>query len=479
MRREFGEITPTAVDQDHREGLTPGMSTRSMSRRRFLARSSQTTVVLAAGSTLLTTPRPARAQAQASRDRVVLALIGAGGRASNHAAGMSKLPGVEFKYVCDVWQDRGAGILKDLTAAQGYAPKRISDMRVAFDDKDVHAVVIATPEHWHALATVWACQAGKDVYVEKNPCMTLWEGRQMIAAARKYNRVVQVGFQNRSGPYAASARDYIASGKLGRVVHVKVYNLLDGTKWEPQPDTAPPPGLDWDAWLGPAPEVPYNPGRHLNWLPWWDYKGGTLADDASHQLDLTRMVLGDPGHPRSVLCIGGNYAFQSKREVPEFQCITYDYGDYAMTCESGNATGYMRKFPGEVRYGDKWPHWPTSATRVEIYGTQALMYLGRHGCGWQVVVEGGKIIDQDKGYFPDKWHQPNFIDCVRSRARPNAEIEKVYPSACLVHLANTSYRVGQKQLMFDAASERYTNSEAANALLRPAYRKHYRIPELV
>ena len=453
------------------------MRMNSLTRRRFIKHSSQTTAAIVAGSTVLGFPAITRAQSPG--DQIVLALIGAGGRAAAHASGMSRLPGVEFKYVCDIWKDRGAGIMKDLATVQKRAPQRISDMRVALDDKDVNAVVIATPEHWHALATVWACQAGKDVYVEKSPSIAIWEGRKMIEAARKYKRIVQVGFQNRSGPYAASARDYIASGKLGRIVHVKVYNMLDGSKWEPKPDSEPPAGLDWDAWLGPAPEVSYNPGRHLNWHPWWDYKGGTLADDASHQLDLTRMALGDPPHPKSVLCIGGNYAFQSKREVPEFQCITYDYGDFAMTCESGNATGYLRKFPGEVRYGDKWPHWPTSATRVEIYGTKAMMYLGRHGCGWQVVVEGGKVIDQDKGYFPDKWHQPNFIDCLRSRKQPNADIEQAHHSACLVHLANTSYRVGQKQLMFDGATERFTNSDSANALLKPAYRKHYRIPEEV
>jgi len=453
------------------------MPTNSLSRRRFLATSGKATATLAASSALLTLPRIARSQS--SSEPIVLALIGAGGRAGSHTSGMSKLPGVEFKYVCDVWNDRGAGIMKELAGVQKRAPQRISDMRVALDDKEVNAVVIATPEHWHALATVWACQAGKDVFVEKNPSNSIWEGRKMIEAGRKYKRIVQVGFQNRSGPYAATARDYIASGKLGRIVHVKVYNMLDGSKWEAKPDSEPPAGLDWDAWLGPAPYVPYNAGRHLNWHPWWDYKGGTLADDASHQLDLTRMALGDPPHPKSVLCIGGNYAHQSQREVPEFQCITYDYGDFAMTCESGNATNYLRKFPGEVRFGDKWPHWPTSATRVEIYGTKALMYLGRHGCGWQVVVEGGKVIDEDKGYFPDKWHQPNFIECVRTRKQPNSDIEQAHHSACLVHLANTSYRVGQKQLYFDAASERFTNSNAANALLKPAYRKHYRIPEEV
>ncbi|MEN9676411.1 MAG: hypothetical protein RIS76_2307 [Verrucomicrobiota bacterium] len=450
---------------------------KSLNRRHFLATSGKATAALATSSTFFRAPL--RAQAQSPANRIVLALIGAGGRAAQHAAAMSALPGVEFKYVCDVWKDRGTGILRELEKVQKRAPQRISDMRVAFEDKEVDAVVIATPEHWHALATVWACQAGKDVYVEKNPSISVWESRKMIEAARKYQRVVQVGFQNRSGPYAASARDYIASGKLGRVVHVKVYNMLNGSKWEARPDSEPPAGLDWDAWLGPAPEVPYNAGRHLDWLPWWDYKGGTLADDASHQLDLTRMALGDPGHPRSVVCIGGNYAFRSKREVPEFQCITYDYGDFAMTCESGNATGYLRKFPGEVRHGDKWPHWPTSATRVEIYGTEALMYLGRHGCGWQVVEEAGKVIAQDKGRFPDQWHQPNFIDCLRTRKRPNSDIEQAHHSACLVHLANTSYRVGQKQLLFDGATERFTNSEPANALLKPAYRKHYRIPDQV
>ncbi len=452
------------------------MNAHRLNRRRFLGTSGRTTAALATGAGWLAS---LSARAQSPSNKVVLALIGAGGRAAAHASGMSKLPGVEFKYVCDVWTERGGGIINELAASQGRAPRRISDMRVAFEDSDVNAVVIATPEHWHALATVWACQAGKDVYVEKNPSMSVWEGRKMIEAARKYGRIVQVGFQNRSGPYAATARDYIASGKLGRIVHVKVYNLLDGARWEPVPDAPPPAGLDWDAWLGPAPEVPYNPGRHRDWHPYWAYKGGTLADDASHQLDLARMALGDPGHPKSVLCVGGNYAFQSQREVPEFQCITYDYGDFSMTCESGNATGYMRKFPGEVRYGDKWPHWPTSATRIEIYGTKALMYLGRHGCGWQVVVEGGKILDQDKGYFPDKWHQPNFIDCVRSRKEPNAEIAKAHASACLVHLANTSYRVGKRQLEFDATTERFTNSDDANALLRPAYRKQYRIPDAV
>lgn len=451
---------------------------KELNRREFISSTAKSTAGLAAGASLLGSVAR-KSSAQSPNDRVVLGLIGAGGRGHNHATGMSKLDNVEFRYVCDVNGDRGGDIVKELERGQGKAPKRVSDMRQVLDDKEVTAVVIATPEHWHSLAAVWACQAGKDVYVEKNISIAIWEGRKVMEAAKKYNRVVQAGLQNRSGPYAASARDYIAAGKLGKIVHVKVYNMLGGAPWTPKPDGPAPKNLDWDRWLGPSPEVPYNEGRHLGWYNWWDYKGGALSDDGVHQLDLTRMALGDPGHPKSVVCVGGNYAYNSQREVPEMQTIIYDYGDYAMTCESGNATNYMKKFPGEVRYGTKWPYWPMSACRVEIYGTKGLMYLGRHGCGWQVMLEDGKVLDQDKGYFPDKWHQPNFIDCVRSRKTPNAPIEQAHHSACLVHLGNLAYRAGNKQLVFDAATESFVGNDAANKFLKPKYRKGYRIPDVV
>lgn len=419
------------------------------------------------------------AASESPNERITLALLGAGGRGADHAKALAALPGVRVGHVCDVWENRARGLAEALSAVQGEAPAVSADMRRVFDDPAVDGVVIATPEHWHALATVWACQAGKDVFVEKNPSMTIQEGRLMVEAAARHRRVVQVGFQNRSGPYAASARDYLRAGKLGRIVHVKVYNLLGGGRWQRLPDGECPSGFDWDAWLGPAPWHPYTAARHLDWHPWWDYKGGALADDASHQLDLARMVLGDPPHPRSVVCYGGNYAHHSEREVPEFQCITYDFGDFTMTCENGNATNYMIKFPQEVRYGTQWPHWPTSATRIEIYGTEALMYLGRHGCGWQVVDTGGRVIEQDKGHFPDKWHRPDFIESMRTRRAPAADIALCHASACLVHLANTSFRLGQRQLAFDAATETFPGCPEADDLQRPAGRGRYRMPDAV
>ena len=150
-----------------------------------------------------------------------------------------------------------------------------------------------------------------------------------------------------------------------------------------------------------------------------------------------------------------------------------------MTCESGTFSPYLKKFPNEVRYGTTWPTWNHHSTRVEIYGTRQIMFLGRHGAGWQAMEEDGRVVAEDKGVHPDKWHQPNFIHCIRSRELPNSDIEQGHYSSCVVHLGNLAYRAGNKQLMFDGKSERFTNNDWANGQLKPAYRKHYRIPEEV
>ena len=282
--------------------------------------------------------------------------------------------------------------------------------------------------------------------------------------------------KNRSAPYAFSARDYISSGALGKVILVKVYCLLGGGRWQAQPDSAAPAGLDWDRWLGPARKVPYNALRHRRNYDYWEYSGGSaLAGDASHCLDLARLAVGDPGHPQSVFCAGGNLAFDHDREVPDVQAITYDFGDFVMTCESGLFTPYMKKSPGDVRFGEKFPNWPQNATRIEIYGTKQMMYLGRHGGGWQVFAGDRELAAQEYGKFPDKFHQPNWIECIRSRQQPNGDVEQGHYSASLVHFGNLAYRTGNRQLDFDSDSETFTNSDSANAMLKPHYRKEYRI----
>ncbi len=441
----------------------------TISRRTFVA-------TLGAATTAAMSRRSAIG-ADSSTRVVTLALIGAGGRGRDLATAFSAQTGVRFKYVCDVESTRAAGTCESLEQA-GASPRPILDMRQALDDRDIDAVVIALPEHWHALATIWACQAGKDVYVEKNLATTIWEGRRMIEAARKYQRIIQAGFQCRSAPYAATARQYIQSGRLGKVAHVKVYNMLSGRPWKAVPDAPAPAGLDWDRWLGPAPAVPYNPSRHRGWYYWYDYCGGTFGGDASHQLDLARMVLGDPADPKAIYCAAGNFAFGSECPTPEMMAITYEYPDFTMTCESANFPPYMRKSNDQERNGDKFPFWPQNNERIEIYGTKQMMYVGRHGIGWQVFEGDGKLVAQEKGKHPDRWHQADFIDCIRTRKTPNADVEQAHHSAILVHSANAAHRVGNLRLAFDSATERFDNS-AANALLTPVCRDTYRLPERI
>ena len=448
-----------------------------ITRRHFVRKSFEGAAAVAAGATLLGSARGASAN-----NRVVVALMGAGGRGMDLIKKFAEIPDVAIKYVCDVDDTRGKSAVATLEKLTGTAPKLVADLRQVLDDKEVHGVIVATPEQWHALATVWACQAGKDVYVEKNISLYIWEGRKMIEAAKKYGRIVQAGYQNRSAPYGFSARDYIQKGGLGKVQYVKVFGMLGtvvgGYPLRPAPDSEPPAGLNWDRWLGPAPMRRYNPTVHRGWYGYWDFSGGN-ASDAIHTLDLARLVLGDPPHPKSVACDGGRFQFDDGGEMPDMQIVTFAYDKLAMSFENTGFTPYNIKSPNEVRLGDKWPFWPQNCDRIEIYGSKRMMYLGRHGAGWQVFEAGNKLVAQDKGYHPDKWHLPNFIDCIRTRRQPNGEIEQCHHSACLEHLANIALRAGNKKLYFDAATERFTNCDEANKFLRPTYRKPYVLPEEV
>jgi len=453
-----------------------------MKRRTFINNTLLGTAGLVAGSSLM-----AACSSGSANDKVVLALVGAGGRGRSTIINACKInQGVEIKYVCDVNDQKSAKSINEIEEKLGYRPELLRNMKEVFDDKEVDAVWIATPEHWHALASIWALQAGKHVYVEKNPNISIWEGRKMIEASEKYNRVLQIGFQNRSAPYAFSARDFIKTGRLGKVVHVKSFNMLGGKKWNAKQDAEIPAGLDWDAWIGPAPYRNYNLGVHDmesrgGWLDYWDFGGGKLSDDGSHVMDLARLVLGDPGHPESVYCCGGNWAWGSvDKETPEFQVITYNFKDFTMTCENGSATNYMSKTPSRIRMSDQeFPDWSQNATRTEIYGTNGIMLLGRHGGGWQVFGKDKEVIAEEYGVHPDDWHQKNFISSIRGLEKPNGNALQGHLSASLVHMGNIAYRVGNKHLIFDAEKERFTNSDEANQLLKTAYRDQYVISEKI
>ena len=453
-----------------------------MKRRKFIGNTMLGASGLAAGASFMQFKTPIKG----ANDKIVLGLIGAGGRGIDTIISTCKVnDNVEVKTVCDVKKTRLETAIKAISKELGYKPGITQNMKEIFDDKDIDAVWISTPEHWHALATVWACQAGKHVYVEKNPTISIWEGRKMIEAAKKYNRIVQIGFQNRSAPYGFSAREYIKTGKLGKIVQVKCFNLLGGRKWIAQPDESIPDWINWDAWLGPAAYRPYNPAittpqERGGWLDFWAFGGGALSDDASHVMDLARMVLGDPPHPKSVYARGGNWPWGSKKETPEFISITYEFDDFNLTCDSGIGTNYMKKTPTEIRMNPNlFPDWQTNATRTEIYGTKGMMYLGRHGGGWQVIGENNELIAQEGGVFPDAEHQKNFIQSLRANEKPNGQVEQGHLSACLVHLGNIAHRVGNKQLYFDAASETFSDNINANNLIRTSYRNSFQLPEKV
>ena len=451
-----------------------------MFRREFLKKSIAGSIGLAVGTNALI-----NTSCKGANDKIVLALVGAGSWGMIGILNCCKInENVTIKTVCDVNKTKLAKAADSVEKEFGYRPSMTGNMQEVFDDKDVNAVWVATPEHWHALATIWACQAGKDVYVEKNT-INIWEGRKMVEAAKKYRRIVQVGFQNRSAQYGFMARDYIASGKLGKIVTVKCYNMQGGGKWDEKPDEPVPSWLDWEKWQGPAALRPFSPSiveenGQGDWNYYWAYGGGSLSDDASHVMDLARMVIGNPPHPKSVYGWGGNHVFGGTRETPEFQSILYDFGDFTMTCNSGNATNYMIKTPNDIRMDKaRFPSWPNNATRTEIYGSEGLMYLGKMGGGWQVIGANNEIVAQEGGISSLDEHHRDFIQALRTRKKPNGDIEEGHRSATLVHLGNIAYRVGKKQLLFDETTEKFLNNDKANILARGVYREGYTIPEKV
>ena len=421
-----------------------------------------------------------------SLEHPVLAVIGCGSRGTELALKACQADaGITIKQVCDVNVKRSGQTALEIQKATGRLPSSVGDFKAILEDREVNAVIIATPDHWHAPATVLACQAGKDVYLEANPTHCLWEGQKMQQAASRYKRVVQVGFQNRSSSSAAAAREYIRSGKLGQVVHVKVYRMTGGSKWIARENAPVPEGLDWNAWLGPAAPCDYNPGIYEvtgqgGWHNYWAYGGGMLTGETGHLLDLARMVLGDPAHPASVCCSGGNWCWGSGREVPENQSVTYDYRKFALTCETGNAMSYMKdNKPSVTPEQSPDADWMRASARIEIYGTEGLMYLGLNEKGWQVAGKNGILITGQPGLNPDTEHLKDFIDCIRDGRSPACGMQQGHLSAALAHLGNIAYRTDNRQLLFDAGREVFTNNDQANGLLKTTAREGFVISEKV
>ncbi|MBP7051287.1 MAG: Gfo/Idh/MocA family oxidoreductase [Phycisphaerae bacterium] len=405
----------------------------------------------------------------AANDKVVLGVMGVGGRGRQVAQMFASRPDVEIAWLCDPDSRRLGPARQAIEQAQGKAPQTAQDFRRILDDKSVDAMINATPDHWHALGTILACQAGKDVYVEKPLAHNVWEGRKMVEAARKYQRIVQVGMQTRSAPYAREAVEQIAAGKLGDIHMIRVFNMMQHGMMGEGAEQPVPDGFDYDLWCGPAPRLPYNPKR--SWLNQWEYSCGPIPGDAIHQLDLARMLFGDKPYPDTISYTGGVKALRDGRTIPDTQIALYEYGDFTLVFEAALWTPYMKKIAMNIRDGDLFPDWPFCATRIEVLGTKGFMYVGRHGGGWQIFDSDDKVIESRYGRQGDKWHQENFIQCIRTRQQPNADVEQGHYSALLCHMANISGRVGNQKLRFDPKTETFLDAPEANGYLKRTYRE--------
>ncbi len=441
------------------------------SRRRFLKRTGAATAASLA--------IPAIAAPRSPGETVRLALIGCGGRGTGLATSFAGRDDVQITHVCDLLDSRLEGSARAIARHQhGKVPKKLKRVEDLLEAKDLDAVIVGTPDHWHTPLAIMACQAGKDVYVEKPFSHNMFEGRMLVKAARKHKRIVQVGTQNRSAPYNLAALDYIRSGKLGDIHLAKIYNLKAGGPYRLGNSRPQPAGFDWARWLGPAPERPYHSGIfHAGWHKFWDFSGGDLADCGIHQIDLACLLLGDPGMPRSVAATGGRLHFKDDdAEVPDTQVIQFEFPGMVVTVENTNYPRYMKKIVN--RNVDVFPYWPHCATRIELYGSKEQMMIGRHGGGWQAFTTGGKVSAEMHGRHPDPSHQQNFIDSIKSREAPNADVEILHASTALVHLGNIATRVDHAKLAFDAKTEQFAGegSGPANKLLKRQNKNQYSVP---
>jgi predicted dehydrogenase len=460
-----------------REGLF--MNRKSLSRREFLNRSAGTVAGIAAGTVLMPGKAPAAAN---GKKKFVVGIMGCGGRCTfllNDC--LAKRPDMEIAYVCDIDANRLGQGVKLVEKLTGKKPKAVSDFRQMLDDKDVHAMFSITPDHWHALSTITACQAGKDVYVEKPCSHNVWEGKKMVDAARKYKRVVQVGAQTRSGEYTHEAVEYIRSGKLGPVYLVRVVNMKEWGSIGHKEDVPVPKGVNYDGWLGPAPKRAFNPNRfHYTWHWHWDYSGGDIINDAVHQIDAARYLIGQD-YPTAVTSTGGKFSTPNDdADVPDTQVATWDFNNMRMVFELTLRTPYMEKLAWELRDKlDYYPDWKFDGMRVEVYGQKGLMYFERHGGGWQVFDEKKKVVAEANGHHPHYAHINNFFECIESRKKPNGDVEELHKSTILCQVANISYRLGGQRLEFDGKTETFVNNPEADKLLKRVGREPYVIPDEV
>jgi len=426
-----------------------------------------------------------------ANDRINVAVIGLRGRGSSHIDEWSFLKdkqNVRLVTLCDADEQFFADRSKTVSEKTGVKPTTEWDMRKVIDNKDIHAVSFATPNHWHALGTIWACQAGKHVYVEKPACHNIFEGRKMVEAARKYNVRVQVGFQARSYKNIIDAINFLHDGGIGEVYMARGLCYKPRDSFGIAKDSQPPATLHYDTWLGPAPYRKYNEKRgHYNWHWFWDTGNGDSGNQGVHEFDIARWGLNKNAHPVSVYSTGGVYGIdpdECSQETPNTQSSLFRYND-----------GTMLEFETRGRYFNREAGLGIDIGNI-FYGTEGYLELQaweKWGGEWQAfrkrekepftgsdVATGEKISPTLLG--PDSTdHFSNFINAIRAGKDEtlNADINEGFYSSALPLMANISYRLGGRELKLNGVAEKFINDKGANKLLTRNYRKSYVVPDQV
>jgi predicted dehydrogenase len=475
------------------------MSVLKASRRDFLK-------LTGAGvaSTALGVSASSYASIMGANDRVRVAVCGVRGRGKDHLHGLAHVPGTEIAALCDVDESVLNQRLGDVEKMGLSKPKSYVDVRKLLEDKEIDAITIAAPNHWHSLMAIWACQAGKDVYVEK-PCSHNWfEGRQLVRAVKKYNRICQHGSQWRSNPGLLEAMKHLRDGTVGDVYMARALCY----KWRPSIGHATeepvPAGVHYDLWTGPAPLKPFTKNRfHYNWHWIWDTGNGEIGNQAIHEIDIARAGLG-VGFPISVSAMGGHFMFQDDQETPNVLNATFyfDAPDGKRKMMEVEVRHWITNHEAEIGTGaygasvvppaginadaNKKPaSTPSLGPKDAKTNTVGNIFYGSNG---YLGIDG---YDAYKTWVTDQAepgphgkgagdHYANFIDCIRSRRAEDihSPIEEAHISTTLVHLANASYRLG-RTLQFDPAKEQVINDEEANKLLRGTYRAPYVVTEQI
>jgi len=424
-----------------------------------------------------------RARVLGANDRVRVGFIGLGNRGDQVLDGFLKQPDCEIVAICDLYQP----YLDFASKKIGTSPRQFKDYRKVIDLKDVDAVVVATPDHWHALQTIQAYQAGKDVYVEKPLSLRVAEGRKIVDAAKKYNRVTQVGIMRRSSPQCKEAADLIRSGELGKITVVRSFHIQN--EWPKgignPPDGDPPADLSWEDWLGPAPKVRYNRNRAFYRFRWfYDYSGGQVTNYGAHYLDFAHWALGQDA-PLAVTVMGSKLAVEDNREIPDTLEAIWTYpGGTLVTFSQFNtsdAPADLRNCTMELR-GTKgtlyltWNGFEVVPENLTDKDFPALSPLDRsrsndYASGRKPVIKARKFEGED----PTALHARNFLDCVRSRQKCNCDIETGHRSTSTTLIANIAHQT-KSYLEWDAKAERFTNNPAANKHLNYEYRAPYKLP---